>query len=145
MNKENFSNSNIVNAFTRAQITTETTTYGAYIDTYGYQSCLIGLRAVISTGEITAVVLQEADESDYSDVATADDDVKLLNPDQLEVDASAIIKIATVSKKRYVRVGVTTANNGGSVSMYVDGMAWLGDAPYAPNGENSTIDGVVEL
>jgi hypothetical protein len=143
MNKEIFSNSKVVNAFTRAQITTETTTYGAYIDTYGYNSLIVALNAVISTGEITAVVVQSS-AAGSSGAADVDDDVKLLNPDQLPVDASAIIKVGAVSKLRYVRIGVTTANNGGSVSMYVDGMAFLSDAIYAPNDTNSTIDGVLE-
>ncbi len=141
MNKELFSNSKGVNAFTRAQITTVTTTYGAWIDTSNFNSLLILLNIVITTGTITGIVVQEANASDQSDAAVVNDDVKLLNPSQFPIAVSKIVKIGTVSKKKYVRVGVTTA---GTVSMYVDGMAVLSDSIFAPADVDSTIDGVLE-
>ena len=98
----------------------------------------------MTTGEISAIVLQEANADNQSDAATADDSVKLLNPNQLPVDASKIIKIGTVSKKKYVRVGVTTVNHGASVNLTVDGIGFLGNSVYAPADTDSTIDGSVE-
>ena len=111
MNKEQFSNSKPVNAVAAtATITTDTTTYGAWIDTLYFRSLTIPLDLTVTTdGQVDSIGFQEANESDKSDAADCDDAVNLYYPDGFPIDASALVHVGCVSKKRYVRLKIVTS------------------------------------
>jgi hypothetical protein len=145
MEKEFFSKSKIGNAFTAATVSTVTTTYGSWIDTFGFNSILFALKLAFTTGEISAIVIGEADESDYSDSASSDDANVLYAPDLLPVLSGTTLQVGTVSKKRYVRIGLTSASYGGSVNFTVNGMYVLSDGLAQPYDQYNTIEALADV
>ena len=100
-----------------ATISSATTTYGPWIDTAGYNSLEVGLSvAITSPATISAVFFQEADASNQSDAATSDVTKYLLfYPTQLPLTVSTTtpVRIGCVSKKRYVRLALTSTGTAG--------------------------------
>ena len=138
MEKEIYTKSTVLNGFTSATISSATTTYGDWIDTAGYNSILYSLSAVFTTGQINAVVFQEANKSDYSDAATVVAGNTLFSPDKYPILATGFFQAATVSKKRYVRIGITSAAYGGSTNFTLVSHCILSDAFAQPyNGANT--------
>ena len=137
MEKEIFSRGQGVLAVDGEGIVTETTTYGPWIDTFGYDSFVANVGVIGTKGQISAIVAQEADASNYSDAASMDDHYLLYQKDLLPsvaaVAASApILRIGVITKKRYFRLGFTSANNGGSVALELLGAGELNDSFIAP-------------
>jgi len=145
LEKEFFTKSAVGNSFTLATISSETTTYGAWVDTFGYNSIIFAMRAVVTTGKITAITIQEADLSNYSDVATSAAGNILYAPDELPLTASAIFHAGSVSKKRYVRIGVTSLNNGGSTNFTLQGTYILSDSFAQPYNQYNTLEAAADL
>jgi hypothetical protein len=131
MDYDKFSTGKSVLALTVTTISTATTTSGAIIDTMGYGSLVIGLYSTITNGYISAVTFQEGDNSSLTDAATLDDSELLINDGQLPLTATGIIRVGCITKKRYVRLRVTTATED-TVSMIVHAIAELNDAQSSP-------------
>lgn len=131
MDYDKFSTGKSALALSSQTISTATTTSGEIIDTKGYGSIVVGLYAAITNGYISVVTFQEGDESDLSDAATLDDSELLINDGQLSLEATGIIRVGCISKKRYVRLRVTTAT-ADTVSIVAYAIAELNDAQDSP-------------
>jgi hypothetical protein len=138
MDYDKFSTGKSVLALTVTTISTATTTSGAIIDTKGYGSLVVGLYSTITNGYISAVTFQEGDNSSLTDAATLDDSELLINDDSLPLTATGIIRVGCITKKRYVRVRVTTATED-TVSMIVHAIAELNDAQQNPQQVASSV------
>jgi hypothetical protein len=114
-------------------ISSATTTYGNWIDTAGFNSYTVSLSMAIGSGNtITAIFFQEADvASTYSDAATSDTTKYLLEyPTQFPISAAtALVRIGCLSKKRFVRVAITTS---GSQTVTVLGIGELNHSITQP-------------
>lgn len=112
MDLEQFSNSKPVNAIAAtATISTDTTTYGAWIDTQGFRSLTVPIDADWTTdGQIDSIGFQGADESDKSDAADLPDAENLYYPGDFPIDADGTIHVGCVAKTRYVRLKIVTSD-----------------------------------
>lgn len=111
-------------------INTDTVTAGAIIDTAGYESLEFIVQAgIVTTGDITAS-LQDGDDSGLSDVATVDSAFVL--GDFVTVDTTnQLTRIGVVSKKRYVRMNLTSANSANLLASAIAVLSNPGSAPVA--------------
>jgi hypothetical protein len=137
MDYDRFSEGKSVVAITSSNIVTATDTLGEIIDTQYYGSIVVGIDvADVTTGQISAITFEEGDDSGLSDAADIDDSVLLINDGQLPVTAAGVIRVGTVSKKRYVRLKITTT---GTVDITLSGMAELGNAMSQPKEIASSV------
>lgn len=142
MEKSRFAETGAPIALTVAAISTVTTTYSQWIDTMGFQSLLLAIKAVLTTGQITAIVFNEADASDQSDAAAMDDHFADYQPGILPLagpSVTAQILVGCRSKKRYVQIGFTSAFVGGVANIAITGEAILQNAEAQPPIVNSSV------
>lgn len=114
-------------------ISTDTTTNGEIIDTYGYESLTYILYSQDITDGDYAPVIEVGDESDLSDAAEIDSDFVLgsLSDAAFDSDDDDITKrVGVVSDKRYVRLSIESTNtsSGGTLGA----TALLGHPRTAP-------------
>ena len=117
-----FSDGNSVLAVDSANIATATTTYGEWIDIKGYNSIVVALQATITTGQIDSLSFQDSDVVGHADAATVIDDDTLYVKDDYPLTVTGLLRIGTVTKKRYVRLAIVTS---GTVDVDVFGIAEL--------------------
>ncbi len=110
MDLEQFSNSKpVVAVAAETTINTNTTTYGAWIDTLDYRSLTIALDADWTTdGQIDSIGFQGANLAGQADAADLDDSENLYYPDDFPITADDIIHVGCVAKDRYVRLKIVT-------------------------------------
>lgn len=122
-------------------ISTNTTTNGNWIDTATYGS----LEFILQSGTITdgtyTPLIQDADESDYSDAAAVADDYLLpagggaeAAADFVAADDNTNKRLGYIGGKRYVRLSIvsTGVTTGGTLSA----IALLGHPQEAPTDNN---------
>lgn len=145
MDFDRFSTGKTVVGIASTNITTATITSGSIIDTKGFSSLVAGIIVTdVTNGYITAVTFQEGDESDLSDATTLDDSQLLIYDTQFNVTAAGIIRVGCISKKRYVRLRITTAT-GGTVDLTLHSVIELNDALDAPNEVTSSVLATSEI
>lgn len=142
MDKERFSHSAPVLASADTTISTDTTTYGEWIDTLGYGSLTVGLDVTITTdGQIDSIGWQGADEDDQSDAADLDDSLALYYPDAFPIATTGEqqIHVGTVAKSRYVRMAITTSEfSSGSIAIAA-AVGLLQDSDTTPAVKESSV------
>jgi hypothetical protein len=145
MDYDKFSTGKSGVALVSTNIVTATTTSGSQIDTKGYNSlvCTIVVTAV-TQGYITAVTFQEDDDSSWGTVATMDDSQLLIYDTQFNVTATGVIRVGCISKKRYVRLRITTATLG-TVDLVCHATYELNDALSAPGQVQSSVLATSEI
>jgi hypothetical protein len=145
MDNDKFSTGKSGVALASTNIVTATTTSGSIIDTKGYNSlvCAVVVTAV-TQGYITAVTFQEGDESDLSDASTLDDSQLLIYDTQFNVTATGVIRVGCISKKRYVRLRITTAT-AGTVDLVCHATYELNDALSSPGQVQSSVLATSEI
>ena len=139
MDYDKFSTGKSGVALASTNITTATTTSGSIIDTKGYNSLVCGIVVTdVTAGYISAVTFQEGDESDLSDATTLDDSQLLIYDSQFNVTAAGVIRVGCISKKRYVRLRITTAT-ATTVDITAHSVYELNDALSAPGQIQSSV------
>jgi len=109
-------NCNVLNAFTSATISTDTTTTGAIIDTVGYHGLEFILRSAVITDGAYTVTMTEGDDSGLSDGATVSAANTLGSIAFALTEDNTPKRIGYIGKKRYVRLNiVSTATSSGGV------------------------------
>jgi hypothetical protein len=94
-----------------AAIITDTTTYGSIIDTAKYNILEFFVTAGTISDGTYAFVIQDGDASNLSDAADVADDYLLGDkPSFTATDDDTVERIGYIGKKRYVRVGLTSAS-----------------------------------
>lgn len=105
------------NALDIQAIATDTTTNGEIIDTQGFESIDFHFLSGTITDGAYALVIQDGDESDLSDAANVDSELVLGDlTGFVAADDNTVIRVGTVSKKRYVRASIvsTSTTSGGT-------------------------------
>lgn len=123
-------------ALVNSEITSDTTTLGAIIDTAGFES----LEFVLQSGTITdgtyAITLEDGEEANLSDAAAVDSELVLGSEEAAFVaaDDDAVKRIGYIGKKRYVRLSILSASttSGGEFSS----VALLASPHHAPTDAN---------
>lgn len=141
MDKEQHSNSKPVNAIAAtATISTNTTTYGAWIDTLNYRSLVVPIDVDWTTdGQIDSIGFQGADASDQSDAADLDASENLFYPGSFPITADALVHVGCIAKERYVRLKIVTTgfSSGSIVIPKTSGL--LLDSMYKPQVKESSV------
>ncbi len=111
------------------------------IDMRGFKSLvwLIALGTLADADATFVVLMEDGDDSGLSDAAAVDDAV--IDPTEAIVgfdfaDDDSVRKIGYVGEKRFVRLTITPAANGGAAPMAV--IALLGDADRRPTTAQAT-------
>lgn len=122
-------------AISPVSVSNNTAAEGEWIDLYGYDSCTF----VIATGSLAdsdatfAVLIQDADAANKSDVAAVDD-AYLIGTEALAGfkfdDDNKVRKIGYKGSKRYVRITITPSGN--SDVALISAVAILGHPFSAP-------------
>lgn len=111
MNKEKFTQSKAITAFTAATaLVADAAVNGLAIDTQFFNSLIIPLSIDLTAGEIASIGFEQSDDSGVADPWAATlEDTDLYYPDDFPLDTVSefIINVASVAKKRYVRCVVT--------------------------------------
>ncbi len=123
-------------ALVNSEITSDTTTLGAIIDTAAFE----GLEFLLQSGTITdgtyAISLQDGEESNLSDAAAVDSELVLGSEDAAFVaaDDDTVKRIGYIGKKRFVRLSIVSASTttGGEFSS----VALLASPHHAPTDAN---------
>lgn len=139
MDIDRFSTGKSVMAVSYQNIATATDTVGEWINTQYYKSLVASIHAAITTGAISAIAWDEADEDDQSDAAAMNDSFNLYQPDIFPISGDATehdIRIGCISKKKWVRLRITTT---GTVDIDVYAMAELNEATSRPPETNSSV------
>jgi hypothetical protein len=129
------------NVLSETDITTDTTTAGAIVDTKGFS----GLAFLVESGTITdgtyTFKVEDGDDSGLSDAADVDLSylsVDGLNPTALpsfdNTASDTIKKIGYVGKKRYVRLSLVSASTSTGGTNFTS-KAVLGDALRQPQAQ----------
>lgn len=138
MNREQYSNLYVINAFNIQTISSDTTTSGVIIDTQGFDSLLFAIQSgTITTGTITPV-LEDGDAANLSDAAdVADAYLKPLESAAAfaVTDDNIVKRIAYLGTKRYVRLKLVTA--GSTANLVVGATAILANAESKPITANT--------
>jgi len=109
MDYDRFSTGKSVIALDSTNITTATDTLGEIIDTQFYGSIVVAVNVTdVTAGEISAITFEEGDDAALADAADISSSILLTYPTQYPVDAAGVVRVGCVSKKRYVRLKVTT-------------------------------------
>lgn len=141
MDKEQFSCSKPVNAIAAtATIDSDTTTYGAWIDTQNYRSLTVPIDAVRTTdGQIDSIGFQGANLAGQADAADLDDSENLYYPGSFPLALTGLIHVGCVAKDRYVRLKIVTTGftSGSIVIPKTTGL--LQDSLYKPQVKESSV------
>jgi hypothetical protein len=114
-------------------ISTDTTTEGEIIDTYGYESLTYVLYSQAITDGDYAPVIEVGNESDLSDAEAIDSDFllgALADASFASSDANSTKRIGVVSEKRYIRLSIASTNT--STGGTLGATALLGHPRRAP-------------
>ncbi len=130
MDYDRFSKGKSVIALPNTTISSATNTDGAVIDTFGFGSIVVGISVDWTQGSISAITFLESDLSNMSDATPVADSQLLIKKSQLPVGADGVFRVGCISKKRYVKLRITTT--GGTVSIAAFAIAELGNALYSP-------------
>lgn len=136
MDREKFSSSKPALAYTPVTLSAAATTQGLSIDTLGYKSLIVALAATITTGSISAIGFYESDDNS---TFTAMDDANAIYADDLPIEgaSSHLVHLSCISKKRYVKLAITTL---GTVDIDIDqAIAFLQDSDVKPPADTSSI------
>ena len=137
MDYDRFSEGKSVIAIEDSNITTATDTDGEIIDTQFFGSLVVGINiSDVTSGEISAITFQEGDDAALADAADVNDDLLLVYPTQFPIDAAGVVRVGCVSKKRYVRLKITTT---GTVDITLNGMGELGHGMSQPQNVSSSV------
>ncbi len=121
-------------ALANQNITTDTTTAGAIIDTAGFEA----LEFLLASGTITdgayAVKIQEGDNSDLSDAADVSAEETLGNADYALADDDTPKRIGYIGKKRYARIVVTSTSTSTGGTNF-SALALLANASHQPTSD----------
>jgi len=132
MDYDKFSTGKSVVALSSTNITSATDTDGEIIDTQYYGSIVVGIDVSdVTAGEISAVTFQEGDDAALADAADISASELLVYPTQFPVSAAGVIRIGCVSKKRYVRLKITTTT-ATTVDITASAIAELNDGMNQP-------------
>jgi len=120
-----YNNVKVVNALDSSAIS-DGATNGAVIDTQGFNSGIINLKATaVTAGDVTGSV-QEGDQDDGSDMVNIPASRIIGTPTALTA-ANEVDKLGFVANKRYIRVVATGAN---SANLTANATAVLGSPAY---------------
>jgi hypothetical protein len=145
MDYDKFSTGKSGVALVSTNIVTETTTSGAQIDTKGYNSLVCTIVVTdVTAGYITAVTFQEDDDAAWGTVTTLDDSELLIYDTQFNVTAAGVIRVGCISKKRYVRLRITT-ETATTVDITAHATYELNDALSAPGQVQSSVLATAEI
>jgi len=110
MIKEQFSCSKPVLAIAATEtINSNTTTYGAWIDTQNYRSLTVPIDADWTTdGQIDSIGFQESAVVGHGDAADIPEAENLYYPGSFPIVADALIHVGCVAKERWVRLKIVT-------------------------------------
>lgn len=123
--------SSAVIAFANANITTDTTTAGAIIDTAGFEACEILTASGTITDGAYAMLLQEGDAANLSDAATVSAEETLGDCSYALAEDDTPKRVGYIGKKRYVRLSwVSTATTTGGTNF--SAIAILANAQHQP-------------
>ena len=124
MQKDLYNNVKSVNALSTQLINTDTATAGEIIDTQGYESCMVNLKAgVVTAGTVIISSIEEGDDSALSDTANIPA-ARIQGTLTALTAADGINEVGIISTKRYIRINATTAT---SANLTVGGSAVLGN------------------
>jgi len=143
MDFDRFSEGRSVNALDNTNITTATDTYGETIDTQYYGSLVVGLIiSDVTSGTITGLTFQESDDAGMAGAADVDDSEILINDGELPISTAGTYRIGTISKKRYVRLKITTT---GTVDITGYAVGEKGNAISQPKEISSSVLETAEI
>ena len=132
MDYDSFSDSLMVEALVSTNSVIAEDVLGEIIDTQGYNSIVAGLLVSdVTSGTISAVTFEEGDDPALADAADIDSSLLLITPADLPVIAAGLLQVGCVSKKRYVRLKVTTLGGAVDITMYA--LADLGHCYSKPS------------
>lgn len=142
MNQETFSDSKPVNAIAATlTLTTNTTTYGASIDTQFYNALIIPIDVDWTTdGQIDSIGFQESSDNGVADAwADIDDSENLYYPDDFPITADALVHVGCVAKERYVRLKIVTSGFSSGNIVIPKTTGFLQKGYVKPNEKESSV------
>lgn len=141
MDKEQFSNSKPVNAIAAtATISTDTTTYGAWIDTKDYRSLIIPIDAVRTTdGQIDSIGFQGANLAGQADAADLVAGENLFYPDDFPIVLTGLVHVGCIAKDRYVRLKIVTSGFTTGNIVIPKTTGFLMDSYFKPQVKESSV------